>query len=405
MVASSYRRARPRSSSVSAYEIAIPDALLNDMRERIRNTRWLNALPGAGWDFGTSDDALRALCERWLNEFDWRAHEAKLNSYPNVMADFDGATIHAIDARSADSGSLPLVMFHGWPSTVSEFLPVVDALTGPAANGASTDDAFDVIAVSLPGFGFSGPTRDRNWDAGRMASAVSELLTELGVDRYGIFGTDAGVYVASALASIDESRAVGLYLHVGGVLLGRAARLDPELNQDPTDAEQEALRAVAQYDAVGGAYALLNATKPHSLAYALGDSPVGQAAWILEKFHEWTDHNGSDGVAGAVPIDDLLAIITTYWVTGTAGSSARFYADTGASIARSGLPSVNVPTGCGAFPGDVVMPSRRWAQRRYPSLVHWTEMPRGGHFSALEVPDLLVADLRTFFRPLRSSSE
>jgi epoxide hydrolase len=402
MAATIYRRERRTEDvNIRDHEISVPPELLATMVQRIRDARWLESLPGVGWELGTNDAALRALCRRWVEGFDWRQHEARLNQYRNVLTQIDGTNVHAIDARSPAEDALPIVMLHGWPSTVSEFLAVLDPMTDPSSHGGSAEDAFEVIAVSLPGFGFSGPTAERGWSADRMANAVAELLRGLGIERYGVFGTDAGSYVAASLASIDQERVAGLYLHVGGVLLARAAQHDPELSQDPTEAEQRAFQALAAYDTIDGAYAQLNLTKPHSLAYALGDSPIGQAAWILEKFHEWTDPNAGDGVAGAVSLDDLLAIITTYWVTGTAGSAARFYAETALAMSRDGLPTVRVPMGCGAFPGDIVVPSRRWAQRRYPSLVHWTDMPKGGHFSALEVPDLLVEDLRTFFRPLR----
>jgi pimeloyl-ACP methyl ester carboxylesterase len=231
-----------------------------------------------------------------------------------------------------------------------------------------------------------------------MAGAIAALVHALGIHRYGVFGTDAGAYVATALAAIDETAVAGMHLHVGGVRITAEARGDPEATRDLTDSERKALDDLSIYERRESAYAALNSTKPHTLAYALTDSPLGQAAWILEKFQSWTE---GDDVYRSVALDDIITIVTTYWVTATAASAARFYAETAIELAQSGLPTVRVPTGCAAFPGDIVTPSRRWAARAYPNIVHWTDMPRGGHFSALEVPELLTDDLRSFFRSRR----
>lgn len=391
------------AKNLRPFKVEVPDAVLADLRARLTNARFPDVFPGTDWQLGTDDAVLRLARERWLGGFDWRAQEAALNAQPHVLADFDGATVHAIHARSTVPRSLPLVLLHGWPSTVSEFRHVIAPLVDPAAHGGAAADAFDVIAVSLPGFGFGGPTRSPGWDAQRMAEAIAVVVRELGVGRYGVFGTDAGAYVASALASIDEGAVAGMHLHIGGVRIAGQARADESAMSDLTDVERKALEDLSDYERRDSGYALINGTKPHTIGYALTDSPLGQAAWIMEKFRTWSDRSGDLAGThfGAIALDDILTIVTTYWVTGTAGSAARFYAETGASLARAGLPVVRVPTGCAAFPGDIVTPSRRWAERAYPNIVHWTDMPRGGHFSALEVPQLLIDDLRTFFRPLR----
>ena len=385
------------------FNVEVPDSVLDDLRSRLTNARFPDAFPGTDWAYGTDDAVLRLAHDRWLGDFDWRAQEAELNAYPHVLADFDGATVHAMHARSAVPGSLPLVLLHGWPSTVSEFRHVIAPLVDPTAHGGLDGDAFDVIAVSLPGFGFGGPTRAAGWDAQRMAEAIAMVVRELGIERYGVFGTDAGAYVASALASIDEDAVAGMHLHIGGVRIAAQSRADPSAMSDLTERERKALDDLSNYERQDSGYALINGTKPHTIGYALTDSPIGQAAWIIEKFRTWSDR--SDELAGThfgnIALDDILTIVTTYWATGTASSAARFYAEAGATLARTGLPIVRVPTGCAAFPGDIVTPSLRWAERAYPNIVHWTDMPRGGHFSALEVPELLVDDLRTFFRPRR----
>jgi len=386
-----------------SFRVDVADTVLDDLRSRLVNARFPHAFPDSDWEFGTDDAVLRLARERWLSAFDWRAQEAELNAHPHVLADFDGATVHAMHARSAAPRALPLVLLHGWPSTVSEFRHVIAPLVDPTADGGSVDDVFDVIAVSLPGFGFGGPTRLPGWDASRMAEAIAVVVRELGVERYGVFGTDAGAYVASALASIDEEAVAGMHLHIGGVRIAAQARANPSAMSDLTDGERKALDDLSEYERRDSGYALINGTKPHTVGYALTDSPLGQAAWIIEKFRTWSDRSGdlANTHFGTISLDDILTIITTYWVTGTASSAARFYAEAGVSLARTGLPVVRVPTGCAAFPGDIVTPSRRWAERAYPNIVHWTDMPRGGHFSALEVPQLLVDDLRAFFRPLR----
>jgi pimeloyl-ACP methyl ester carboxylesterase len=383
------------------FRVDVPEDALRDLRARIDATRWPAVPTGAGWELGVDQDVLREACDHWRTNFDWREHERWLNQHRGFLADVDGTTVHAFVADSSVQRSLPLVLLHGWPSTMSEFRHIVEPLTNPSAFGGERRDAFDVVVVSLPGYGFSGPTRSPGCDADRMARAIAALLRELGIHHYGVFGTDAGAYVATSLAAMDGDAVIGLHLHLGGVSLARQARADPALSDQPTEQERRAFDALARYEATDSAYSMINATKPYTLAYALNDSPVGQAAWILEKFHTWTDSTGFDPQSapfGAVSVDDALAVVTTYWLTGTSGSAARFYADAGATLARCGLPRVEVPTGCAVFPGDIVVPSRRWAERSYPNVTHWTEMPRGGHFSALEEPDLLVDDLRAFFR-------
>lgn len=386
------------------FRVEVPEPVLVDLRDRLARTRWPELVAGEGWAYGTDVDVLRDVCAHWADGFDWRRHEAWMNEIPAHLVEVDGATVHVMHARSRHAGALPLVMLHGWPGTVGEFRPVVGPLTDPSPEGVGAADAFDVVLVSLPGFGFSGPLRDGGWDADRMARAIAGALARCGIQRYGVFGTDAGAYVATSLAAHAPDVVVGLHLQIGGVSLARQARADASLVADATEAERAAFSALAHYETVDGAYAFLNGTKPYTVGFGLTDSPVGQAAWILEKLHSWTAAVGDrrDAAFGAVSLDDALAIVTTYWVTGTAASAARFYADAGAAMARNGgRTRTTVPTGCAAFPGDIVVPSRRWAERDYPNLVHWTDMAAGGHFGALEVPELLAADLRAFFRPLR----
>lgn len=392
------------SFSIRPFRVEVPDAALRELHDRLDRARWPELPGGIGWSFGTDAEVMRGVCRHWRHEFDWRTHEAWLNAEESYRADVDGTGMHVVVAESAHPNAMPLVLLHGWPSTVHEFRRVVDALVDPCAHGGNEHDAFDVVLVSLPGFGFSGPTGTPDWDADRMARAIATVMAALGRPRYGVFGTDAGAYVAASLAAFDPDHVAGMHLHLGGVGLGRQARLDPSLASQPTADEQRAFEALDRYERTDSAYASLNMTKPYTLAYALGDSPIGQAAWILEKFHTWTDTAGFDPVTepfGAVSVDDALAIVSTYWFSGTAGSAAQFYAATAAALATRGQPRVEVPTACAVFPGDIVAASRRWAERTYPNIVHWRDMPSGGHFSALEVPDLLIEDWRSFFGTVR----
>lgn len=385
--------------------IAVSESDLGELRQRLRSARWPEPLPGAGWSFGMDRDALAAVVERWRDGFDWPAHEAWLNQHPAYAYEVDGERLHVIHAQSPEADALPLVMLHGWPSAVSEFRHVVAPLIDPAAHGGSAADAFDVVLVSLPGFGWSGPTRTMGWDADRMARTINAAMAALGIDRYGVFGTDAGAYVATSLAAFCADNVAGLHLQLGGVAMTQRARAALAATGDElTDQERQALADLARYETRDSGYAFLNGTKPLTLSYALTDSPIGQAAWILEKFHTWTgaDDSATHAPFGAISVDDALAIVSTYWFTRTAGSAARFYADAGATLARDGLPRVERPTACAVFPSDIVRPSRRWAEHAYPNIVRWTEMARGGHFGALEAPDLLVDDLRAFFHTLRN---
>lgn len=386
------------------FRVEVPDADLADLRDRLDRARWPDAVPGSGWELGTDIESLRAVCDRWRTDYDWRSHEAWLNGHDQYLTDTAEGRMHVLHARSPEPDALPLVLVHGWPSTMSEFVHVVGPLVDPVAHGGDAADAFEVVAVSLPGFGFGGPTTTRGWHGERMADEIIAVCRALGLSRYGVYGGDAGAYVAECVAVHDSESVAGVHFQLGGVRIAGMARANPVWMVDLSEREQRALAALDRYETDGSAYAAVNTTRPQTIAYGLNDSPVGQAAWIIEKFHAWTDCEGPDGVRDltrAVAVDDVLHIVTTYWLTGTAGSAGRFYAETVPHIARSPLPPVEVPTGCSVFPGDIVITSRRWADLVYPNIVHWTEMPRGGHFGALEAPELLVEDMRAFFAALR----
>ncbi|MFI7447407.1 epoxide hydrolase family protein [Nonomuraea sp. NPDC049714] len=378
------------SNDIHPFRIDVPQADLDDLRERLARTRWPDELDGAGWPYGVPVPYARRLAAYWRDGYDWRAHEAALNAFPQFTTEIDGQNVHFLHVRSPEPDALPLLLTHGWPGSVVEFMNVIGPLTDPRAHGGDPADAFHVVAPSIPGFGFSGPTRERGWDLNRVARAWKELMRRLGYDRYGAQGGDSGATISPQVGRIDPERVVGV--HVNGALGFPSG--DPAEFDGLSEAEQARLRGYGDQDGVG--YAILQSTRPHTLAYGLHDSPAGQLAWIAEKFKEWTDP-AHDLPEEAVDRDQLLTNISLYWLTGTAGSSARLYKESAASWGRPVEPST-VPHGVAVFPGDLGV--RRFAEREH-KVVHWSEFDRGGHFAAMEAPDLLVGDVRAFFRLVR----
>jgi epoxide hydrolase len=380
----------------------VPDAVLDDLRLRLAETRWPDQLPGSGWDLGTDLAYLQELCAYWADEFDWRAWEARLAAWPQYTTELRGEQWHVIHARSPHDDALPLVLVHGWPGSVLEFLDVIGPLTDPTAHGGRAEDAFHVVVPSIPGYGFSGPTRHPGFDVHQVAAGVAELMAALGYDRYGAQGGDWGAVTVRRLGEIDAAHLAGIHLNM--VLIPVPS--DPEMFVGLTDAEQAALAAGAEVGATGTGYMKLQSTRPHTIGYALDDSPAGLASWIVDKVHDWTDNRRPDGtrdVEGALTRDQILANITLYWVTATATSAARLYWESrrsGTAADQSWQGQVGVPVGCAIFPGELFRPPRRWAEAVL-DVQRWTDMPRGGHFAAWEQPGLLVDDVRAFFAPFR----
>ncbi|GMU77352.1 MAG: microsomal epoxide hydrolase [Acidimicrobiia bacterium] len=379
---------------VERFRVDVPDAVLDDLRERLARTRLPNQIEGVGWAQGTELGYLTDLIAYWRDGFDWRAQEARLNAFDQFVTEIDGQRLHFVHQRSPEPGALPLLISHGWPGSVVEFLDVIGPLTNPRAHGGDPADAFHVVAPSLPGYGFSGPTHEPGWHPRRIAGAYVHLMAALGYTRYGAQGGDWGSIVCANVADLDPARVAGLHLNF--LTVPRPA--DADLASLTPD-EQRDLAAVGEWRRTGVGYQEIQGTKPQTLGYALEDSPAGLCAWIVEKFGAWSD--GGPSPESAFTRDQLLTNVTTYWVTGTATSSTRLYYEM-RQVGRDALPQayVAVPTGVASFPGEVTRTPRSWAEHRY-HIVHWTEQPRGGHFAAMQVPDLFVDDVRTFFRPLR----
>jgi pimeloyl-ACP methyl ester carboxylesterase len=375
---------------VERFEIHVEDAVLDDLRDRLARTRFPDQIEGTGWDYGIPTDYLRELVDYWRDEYDWRTQEARLNELEHFRTTIDGQSIHFIHARSPREDALPLLLTHGWPGSVVEFLDVIPRLTHPEAHGATATDAFHVIAPSLPGYGFSEPTIGRGWDAWRIAGAFAELMDRLGYARYGAQGGDWGAQVTTRIGALDPEHCAAIHLNM--------AIVDPP--DDPvslTDQEQADLGAMARFMREETGYAAEQGTKPQTLGVGLNDSPAGLLAWIVEKFRTWSDCR--DDPENVFTREQLITNVMTYWVTQTITSSARLYWEF--MHAEEGAPEyVGVTTGVARYPKEVFCFPRAWIERRF-NVTHWAEMPRGGHFAAMEQPELFVDDLRTFFRTVR----
>lgn len=380
-------------AGIRPFGIQIPQADLDDLRERLGRTRWPDELPGPGWDDGVPLGYLKELAEYWRDRYDWRAHEAKLNGFPQFITTIDGIDLHFLHVRSPEPDALPLLLTDGWPGSVVEFMRIIGPLTDPRAHGGDPADAFHVVAPSIPGFGFSARPRQTGWNLSRISLAFAALMDRLGHQRYGAHGGDFGSLVSPELGRLHADRVVGV--HLSG-LLALPPREPGEL-ADLTESDKARLEAITRFRRTRRWYAVVQATRPQTLAYALSDSPVGQLAWLVDVFQEWTDSDRRPDEA--VDRDQLLTNATVYWLTGTAGSSARLFKETARDLIPATEPSA-VPTGVAVFPREPSQPIRRLAERTY-NIVQWSEFDRGGHFPAMEQPDLLIGDLRTFFRRLR----
>ncbi|GII97299.1 epoxide hydrolase family protein [Sinosporangium siamense] len=373
---------------IRPFHIDIPQADLDDLHDRLARTRWPDDLNGVGWSYGVPVSYARKLAEHWRTAYDWRRHEAALNEIPQFTTEIDGQEIHFLHVRSPEPDALPLIVTHGWPGSVVEFMKIIGPLTDPRAYGGDPADAFHVVAPSIPGFGFSGPTRETGWDLRRVARAWAELMNRLGYDRYGAQGGDTGAFIAPELGRVAPQRVAGVHVNGG---LGFPSG-DPAEFAELTEAQQA--RLAESQDGLG--YAIIQSTRPQTVAFGLHDSPAGQLAWIAEKFKEWTDP-AHDLPEEAVDLDQMLTNVSVYWLTGTAASSARLYRESAAVWGRPQEHS-SVPHGVAVFPGDIAV--RRVSERDH-KVVHWSEFERGGHFAAMEAPDLLVGDIREFFRLVR----
>ena len=385
-------------SSITPFEIVVPDAAISDLKNRLQNTRLPDQISETTWEYGTDKAYLTELIDYWENEFDWREQERTLNQFDHFKTEIDGIEMHFIHQRSEHPDAIPLMIVHGWPGSISEFSKIIDPLVDPVTYGGSASDAFHVITPSLPGFGFSSAPTRPGYSPEKIAHILAALMEKIGYQRYAIAGGDWGAIINRYLAFNYPDRLIGL--HSNMMLAGLPT--DPEQRAGVTQAEETARVARGAYMQNERAYQQIQGSKPQTLGYGLNDSPAGLAAWIVEKFHGWTDMpQGATGyLDNHFTKDELLTNIAIYWFTGTITSSTRIYYENSKTPIETPLGFINVPTGAAIFPAEIFVTPRAWAEAAY-DLRHWSVMSEGGHFAALEKPDLYLNDLQIFFRLLR----
>jgi len=378
------------------FTIAVPDEVLDDLRRRLDHARWPDQAPGEPWSLGIPVTEVRAAVEHWRTTYDWREREAAMNRWPQFLTRAAGEQVHFIHARSPEPEATPLVLTHGWPGSFVEFLDVIGPLTDPVAHGGEAADAFHVVVPSMPGYGFSGPTVQPGFDVNRVADAIAEVMDQLGYDRYIAQGGDWGAIVTRRLGEVHADRLIGIHVNM---LFAFPGADDPDPMAGVTEDDSARFAAAGARIADGTGYMAIQSTRPQTLAYGLTDSPTGLAAWILEKFHAWSDLD-DDSATATFGIDRLLDNLMIYWVTDTIGSAARLYAESaraGNGAAQAWDGRVTAPTGHTVYPYELLQTPRAWGEKRY-NLVYWAEQPRGGHFAAFERPAAFVEDIRAFAR-------
>lgn len=388
-------------AALRPFTIQVPDATLRDLSERLAKTRWPEAGPGAGWDYGVPLDYLKDLVAYWQTKYDWRAQERKLNEFPQFTTTIDGVEIHFLHVRSKHTSALPLILVHGWPGSVYEFYKIIPMLTEPEKFGGKAEDAFHVVAPSLVGFGFSGKPTEPGWSSARMAEVFAKLMARLGHTRYGAQGGDWGGGIVRWLAGSDGGRCLGAHSNFPG-----GNRPTDGSSGGATEAELERMQKRNAELADQKAYGAIQGTRPQTLGYGLNDSPAGLAAWIVDKFWAWSDHGGN--LDNSFTKDELITNIMLYWVTDSMPSAMRIYYESQHNLPRpksmtpfesTGRPA---PMGYALFPKEINVPPRAWVERNQGArLIHWTAMPHGGHFAALEQPQLLTDDVCAFFRKVQ----
>lgn len=382
------------SDIVKPFTVNIPDSELQALRQRLRQTRWPDRETVRGWEQGVPLDYARELVSYWAEDYDWRRFEALLNGWPQFTTEIDGIDIHFIHRRSPEAGALPLVLSHGWPSSVAEFSKVIDMLADPVSHGGQAQDAFHVVVPSLPGYGFSGKPSSSGTSVEKIGRMWGQLMARLGYQRYVAQGGDWGSMITQCMGQSETAHCAGIHVTMPIVAP------DPDTMGDLTDFEQGALDAMSYYSKSDSGYSKQQSTRPQTLGYALADSPAGQMAWIVEKYHSWMDCE-RDGIRHPEHVlgkDELLDTVTLYWLSNSAASSARLYWE---SFGTPNLEPIDMPVGCSIFPGEIFRSSRRWAEKRFSQLIHWNQLERGGHFAAQEVPDVFVKELRDCFARLR----
>lgn len=382
------------SKEPKPFQVAVSDEELNSLHQRLTNTRWPEAETCDDWSQGVPLHYTRELAHYWEQEYDWRRFEKKLNSWPNFKTEIDGIDIHFIHRRSPEPNALPLIISHGWPGSVLEFHKIIDALADPVAHGGKAEDAFHVVAPSLPGYGFSGKPTATGTSVVTIGKMWGQLMARLGYDRYVAQGGDWGSIITQSMGQTETEHCAGIHINMPIVAP------DPDTMDKLTETEQAALADMANYNEWDSGYSKQQSTRPQTLGYGLADSPVGQMAWIVEKFYAWTDceENGKKHPENLLSKDELLDNVMLYWLNNCAASSARLYWE---SFTQVNMDPITMPVGCSIFPKEIFRCSRRWAEKRFTNLIHWNELPKGGHFAALEQPEVFIQEVRKGLKSLR----
>ena len=378
------------SNPIDPFRIQASDSALEDLNRRLRATRWPDAETVDDWSQGIPLAYVQEVCEYWAEKYDWRQREALLNEFPQFHTEIDGCDIHFVHARSKHENALPLVITHGWPGSIVEFQKVIGPLSDPTSYGGEASDAFHVVCPSLPGYGVSGKPTATGWGIERIADAWGQLMRRSGYERYVAQGGDWGAMVTTGIGIRDPQHCAGIHLNMP------IALPDPETLGDMTEREKSAMASMENYQQWDSGYSKQQSTRPQTVGYGLVDSPTAQAAWILEKFWSWTDCDGHP--ENVLNRDELLDNVMLYWLPGTGASSARLYWE---SFNSPSFDPVKVPVGCSIYPREIFRTSKRWAEKRFGSLLHWNELDKGGHFAAFEQPATFVDEVRRCFRSLR----
>jgi pimeloyl-ACP methyl ester carboxylesterase len=377
-------------TDVRPFKIEIPEKDLDDLGQRLALTRLPEKETPDDWSQGVPLAYMREIVDYWQSDYDWRRAEAQINQFPQFVTELDGLNVHFIHVRSPEPNALPLVMTHGWPGSIVEFLKVIAPLADPASHGGDPADAFHVVCPALPGYGFSDKPVTPGWGVEKIGSEWANLMARLGYESYVAQGGDWGSAVTTAIGMQDPDRCRAIHLNMV------VAQPDPATMDDLTDLEKRGIAGMQHYQQWDSGYSKEQSTRPQTIGYSLVDSPAGQAAWIMEKFWAWTDCDGHP--ENALSRDEMLDNIMLYWLTASGASSARLYWESFGSFSAG---DVSVPTGCSIFPREIFVCSRRWAEQRFKNIIYWNEVDRGGHFAAFEQPELFVGELRNCFRQVR----
>ena len=380
-------------TSIQPFSLDIPAADIADLKNRLAGARWPEAETVEDWSQGLPLAYHREFCHYWGNEYDWYQTQERLNHHDQFITDIDGLDIHFLHIRSSHENAMPLIITHGWPGSIIEFHKILEPLTEPTRHGGSAEDAFHLVCPSLPGYGFSGKPKTTGWGVEKIAAAWDTLMLRIGYDSYVAQGGDWGSAVTTTIGMQDKGHCIGIHVNMPNAGATRAAR------ENPDDADKAALAGAAFYQQWDSGYSKQQSTRPQTLGYGLADSPVGQSAWILEKFYQWTDCKGHP--ENVLTRDEIIDNIMFYWLTNSSASSARLYWESFGTAFSGADNTVKLPTGISSYPKEIIRTPRSWAEQRYTNIQYWNDLDRGGHFAAFEQPELFVQEMRNWLKTVR----